>query len=463
MRKSGLLLYIVVALGVLHAGEASAQFLGGTGALKLPPRPMKLGVHTDDFVLLPTFVLGMAYDTNVFYEDVSDYEEPNSSPLLKVGPGLTIINRNTRNLKVKFSGNAYVDYYLADSETVSEHSNFGGDVGIAATFFNSGQFSLTLRERFRRALERRNGQTGSNFNRHLNRVGAGAVFKPGGGALEIRTDYDFVADLFSDTTKDWGDLVYHDVRLRASWKFFPFTAVLAEGNWQVRDYLSDGHGYYGELTDNTPLKGRIGINGFITKKLSFMALVGWGHSFHAERTVDPQETAETPDANQSFNSVIGEARLSLRFSPNTILQGGYVRDFRDSLFSNFVSYHKFYGNFQQRIASRVDVELDVAYLYLTYAQLPRSYLYNAQSDAVTGLLGAGWDRTDILLVGQMKTTVDITRALGLELLYRMELNNEPFNSDAKFGVRRTEADGTTIEDYLAYNRHFILGSLVVRY
>ena len=131
--------------------------------------------------------------------------------------------------------------------------------------------------------------------------------------------------------------------------------------------------------------------------------------------------------------------------------------------SNFVSFHKFYGNFQQRIASRVDVELDVAYLYLTYAQLPRSYLYNSSSDAITGLLGSGWDRTDILLVGQLKTTVDITRVLGFELLYRMELNNEPFNTDAKFGVRRSESDGTTVEDFLAYNRHFILGSLVVRY
>ena len=105
----------------------------------------------------------------------------------------------------------------------------------------------------------------------------------------------------------------------------------------------------------------------------------------------------------------------------------------------------------------MDIIVDLAYYYMMYSQIPSEYLYKAGTE-VSGLLGAGWDRTDMIMVGQLTAKVDITRFLALELSYRLEITNDLFNEDAKFGVQVGNA-----VDYFAYTRHLVMGTVVLRY
>jgi len=420
-----------------------------------------LGLRTQDFILYPSLELGTGYNSNLFYE--SEDETPIGSPYVHLMPKLQLNNQNTRNLKLDFDANALFNYYTDSNEAVQDQNSLGGEVGVGATFFDAGPVALQLRERFRRAVERRNMESGRNFNRNVNRVGGGLNFRPGGRALEVKADYDFVADLFTDTADDWGDLTYHDMSLRASWKFFPFTALVLDTNWQVRDYLSETGGHYNELTDSKPLKIKAGVNGFITKKLSVLAMVGWGNSFHDDFVQsdtaenDPNQDFYTPDADSSYNGPIADARVSLKLSPTTIVQGGYSYDFNDSLFTNYVAFHEVYGNFQQRIAQRVDFELDVAYQYLMYSQLPAAYV--GADPAVTGIMQSGFDRRDQVLKTRATVKVDITRTLAFQALYGIEMNNTlPGAETTAFTLKKGD-----VQDLMAYTRHFVEGSLILRY
>jgi hypothetical protein len=453
---------------LLVCSVGHAQGLRGTGALTLGPKKRDLGLNAGEFKLFPYLKVGYGYDSNLFYSDDTQWEQPEGSQLLRVVPGVRIQNRNTRNISLRFKGEASVDQYVTSNETVREHSNVGADISLGATFFQSSPVALTLSEQFRRALERRNFESARNYNRNVNRIGGGLIFKPGGGALEVKTTYTFAADLFSDTGADWGDLLYHEARVAGTWKFFPFTALVLDANWQIRDYLSEDQGLYGELTDSMPLRVRVGVNGFLTKKLSLMLLLGYGNSFHDDHQV-AAGTPLNPNENDDFNMLIGEARVSFKFSDNTVLQGGYQYDFEDSLFTNWVQYHKVYVNFLQRIANRVDLEADVAYLYRIYSQLPRAYFEEATSPQIKSTfwgLMTGYERTDVVLAVQLKASVDITRALAFELAYNLELNSDPLlPRESIFGtcVDAPCNSANVMRDYVGYQRHAVLGSLILRY
>jgi len=481
----------VLALSILFGGHhLLAQDLGGTGAVRLGPSDRKLGIKAGDFLILPALKIGYSYDSNVFYagaDDVfyladSDPDKPGSQPAIvhqeivpghamNIGLGLGIRNKNTKNMVLVVDVQGGYDLYLTSNERLKEHSNFNVDAGLKAEFFRNGPISLLIFERFRRILERRNLAVSDSFNRHINRIGGGVNFAPGGKALQIRAGYAFVSDFFTDVSSDWGDLYVHELDLHGFWKFFPFTALVLETNWQIRNYNADDYGNYGELTDNKPLRIRVGLNGFITKKLSLLGLIGYGNSFHETRD-DETNVA----ANDSFNMLIGELRITFQFNKNSVLQGGYRYDFRDSLFANYATYHKVYLNYQQRIAKRLQLELDVGYFHVGFAQVPNDYLHGDKF--VTGLMGVtgnnpnlaegedDWVRKDHWVIGQIKGSVDVTRWLAFELAYRMELINEPLlDASRRFGacleyVCDNQKSG---KDYIGYQRHSFFGTFVIRY
>ncbi len=471
-RETGGAVLFVAVLALLSSVPAAAQTLGGTGDLRLPPMARQLGLSGGGFLFLPSLKLGYGYDTNVFLEDsLAGQEDPDGSQLLDIRPGIELKNKNRDNLSLDFRGGGLVRQYLTGDDVISEHSDIGGDVGLKVGFLESGPVSLRVKERFQRVLERRTFETTRKFNRHVNDVGAGVTFQPGGRALQLNLDYSFVADLMTDTSGDWGDLIFHDVALQGSWKFFPFTALVLEADWQYRDYLMESRGFYGELTDNYPLRIRAGVNGFITPKLSVLALIGYGNSFHEVRPTSAAEAAapadqQTPNANDSFNMVLGEVRVSFKPTETTILQASYRYDFQDSVFTNYAAYHKISANFQQRLFGRFDLIVDAGYFDVFYSQLPYEYLHNSYDTSVVGFnaTGRGY-REDRILMGGVRGVVDITRLLAFELAYSMELFNEPFNSDGKFFTCLEHACNSpdVIKDSIAYQRHQVMGILTLRY
>lgn len=458
MLRSSIAARALLALLLMFAPQAAlGQDAGATGALRLPAMDRPLGLQGGGFVFVPSLGLTYGYDSNVFYEADTAFESPNSAQILIVKPGVSVHNRNVENISLEVDGSAEIRRYLSGNDAVSEQSNVAGSVGVKAQFFRRAAVSLELEERFKRALERRNVETSRNFNRHVNRVGGAVTFAPGGRALQVRGSYYFVYDLFTDTVADWGDLVRHDIGLAGTWKFFPFTTAVLDIRWQIRDYVADGGGYYGELTDSKPLWMRAGLSGFITKKLSVTALAGWGLSLHDSRQLSAEEQETTPDAAGSYSGPIAEVRLGLRFDPTSIAQLGYTYSFRDSVFSNYAVYHRLSLNGQKRLFGRLDLIGDLSYSYISYAQLPRSYLYNTTQPNLEGLT-TGYERVDGMLAFQLSANLDIARYLAAEVSYRLEvLNNGLSGSD--FGIEF--ADGYV--DTIGYTRHIVMASLILRY
>lgn len=463
---AGLLLLL---LPVSMSWAQSAPAMSGKLSLE-KGKAFDLGLRTDDFLFLPSLELGWGYDSNLFYANDDAYESPTPSQFLHVVPKMVVSNLNTKNVKLDFDGSATVNYYIADSESVQDHNSLGGLVGASATFFNDGPVSLQVRERFRRALDRRNEESGQSFNQNLNRIGGGILFRPGGRSLEVKADYDFMADYFTDPAADWGDVQAHEMAVRANWKFFPFTALVLDSTWQFRDYLYEGDGYYGELTDCAPFKIRVGVNGFITKKLAVMAMLGYGNSFHDERDETAAQAKGTPDANSSFSGLLADARVSYKLSPSTLVQTGYSYDFSDSLFVNYVAYHEIFVDGQQRVANIVDLGVTAAYRYMMYSQIPYKFLNNDLGVGINGILNSGWDRRDQIVKLDATATVTISRYLAFQAMYSAEFNNA-FSEASAFGTYYCQSgkkdckdnDPTYREDIMAYTRHLLQGSFIVRY
>ncbi len=463
---------IVVWAGLMAVSHGSAHAgVHGVGRLSLPEHPRQLGLYGGGFVFLPRMGVGWGYDSNVFYAGDNQWETPRSAQLLLIRPGVAIRNRAQENLSVEVSGSAELRRYVFGSELAKRHSNVAGEAGIRLHFFRRSTVSIALTEHFRRTLDRRNIESARDFNRHINRAGAAVTFAPGGRAFRLVGSYHFVADLFTDTDNDWGDLVYHDVRIQGVWRFLPFTSAVLDTRWQVRRYLAEGQGHHGELGDSSPLWVRAGLSGFFTPKLSLSALVGWGHSFHEGRSLTALERGEeqaglaTLRANDSYNGPLAEASVGFRFDPTTLVQLAYTYSFRDSLFANYVRFHRIGLSGDKRIAGRVDLSLGVAYSHLIHGQVSAETLGTGAGDIPDIDRARGMstkDRIDALLEGTLKASVDINRFLAFELAYRMTLLNEMINEGGNFYFSWYRA-GVEQRDYVGFSRHWVFGSLVVRY
>jgi len=443
----------ILLLGTLLAGEAAAQ--AGQFGLSLDKKAK--GLNAGDFLVLPSFGVGVGYDSNVFYEADDEWESPNSAVKMRLTPAVTISNRNPKDFSVALNGAATFNKYFSDSESVASHDGLTGEAGLRLGLFERSPVRLKLEESFRRVMERRNVESSRDFNRYVNRIGGDLVFKPGGGALGITLGYRFVSDFFSDVDKDWGDLIYHDIKLNSTWKFFPFTAAVLEANWQIRDYVADGGGFYGELTDSQPLRIKAGVTGFFTKKIALTALAGWGWSFHDSR---PKETNPlTKGAEEGFSGFIAEVRLTGKWTENSLSELSYEQTFDDSLLSNYVVRYKAGIGHQQRLFRDILLKLQASYTYLDFATLPAAFYYG--SDGSGGPYSeASFTRADALIAFGGSFEYEITRVLAVSAVYNLELYNYDFgNRSSVFYVGFP--DGR--RDYQQFTRHTVLGTISVRY
>jgi hypothetical protein len=174
--------------------------------------------------------------------------------------------------------------------------------------------------------------------------------------------------------------------------------------------------------------------------------------------VSPDEKKDTPTSGDSYNGPIGELRLGVRISPVSIADVAYLYSFRDSVFSNYVTFHRIGLSYEQRIAERVEVKLLTAYSYLTYAQAPRGILYNPNQGHVAEIT-TGYERVDGVLDAGLSVSVDIARYLAFEFTYKVSWLNDLVNEGGNFGIRYS--DGSV--DYVGFTRHVAMGTVVVRY
>ncbi len=172
-------------------------------------------------------------------------------------------------------------------------------------------------------------------------------------------------------------------RLDAKWAFLPRTALVLDASytfnvWRDNVLFTPGSPVESDFAvpNSEFFKALVGINGRFTSKLFAEVMVGWGFALYDESTLPPAEI--TPEVAQDYVGPGVIARTQLRYDvtqgdeerPGTRAYVGYVRDFRDPYFTNFVSIDQFFAEVDLRLG---DVEPSVRYEL-------RSELYRGEVD-----------------------------------------------------------------------------------
>ena len=144
----------------------------------------------------------------------------------------------------------------------------------------------------------------------------------------------------------------------------PKTGLLLEVNQRFYDYYNDST--YNE--NSMPLRVYAGFTGLITPRLSTQIKVGYGNGFY--------------DAGDSFSSVLALVELGYQIGPTASAKLGYQRNFDDSPYSNYITFHKVYVGYDQVLINRLILRLGADYAYRQYKGFDR---LNANGIPVTAL------------------------------------------------------------------------------
>jgi len=141
------------------------------------------------------------------------------------------------------------------------------------------------------------------------------------------------------------------------WRFFPRSHVLFNGEVSrvLWGSFSDSAVNHSAQLPSTEWKLWLGLQGDITRKLSFMGMVGYGN-------VDFGEGNEAFDVNK-VRGLLGQVEFSLRPALTQRLGIGFRRDFRYRYFTNRIIETQGYFKYRGLFFERLQIAADFSYTY----------------------------------------------------------------------------------------------------
>jgi hypothetical protein len=388
----------------------------------------------------PGLQLEAGFDNNVFFND--QQESVVSAPTLGVVPSLGF--KTKKGSKVDFELNSKLSYlhFFSDDERVTNHSGFTFD-GMGKIVFNpQGAVALRITDNFTRSNEAPNGagfdsqeEIGS-YNRVYNNVGASLLIQPGGKILTLDLGGSFSVYRHNFTT----DLNRQTLGVEAvlKWKFLPQTAFTLLFDWDFNSYEvecrsipfhpdTDGdcipddplpshlEDFLGSLVnvDSKPMRIQGGIAGLLGARVSLVLLGGWGIGFY--------------ESGEDFSSFIGRAEFAYEIGPMSRFRLGYMRDFSDSSFTNFFSFHKVYGRYNQQIGRRFELGIEGAFQLREFSTFQGPVLSQVSVDEVLGAQAFSSDtRVDPLVLAKAEGTVILGDFVTIGARYQLDVNTSDF-------------------------------------
>ncbi|MBS2027977.1 MAG: outer membrane beta-barrel protein [Deltaproteobacteria bacterium] len=211
---------------------------------------------------------------------------------------------------------------------------------------------------------------------------AAITIAPGGGSLTISPGYHFMVEGFSalgNITNTSGNsavpsdlsalnYIQHRITLENRWRFLPKTAVLLDGEYNIRNYNSDvGTAGTGNVNINY-VKATTGVTGLVTPHFSTVLRLGWA--------VDT--------AAGSFNSIIGQLEGTYLANETSQVRLGFLRNFEPVSFP-YVSYEDDRGYLQGRLGAfgrlTVNAQVMVDYLGFRGGQARNDLVFTAGAGA----------------------------------------------------------------------------------
>ncbi len=389
------------AATLLQAGTASAQEW-----LKDRMYAEGAGVRTGDVEWHPGIAAEGGYDSNYFYR--TDKTGPNlingapiapiqGTPEMRITPSLSLSTLGAQRMEggganqeppaIKFRLNASGTYREFFGVLQPEQRNMDANANARLDIYPERTFGGALFAGYQRVIQPNViGNPDLAYNRDSVLVGAEVSTQPGGGTLDGHIGYQFQDTLFEDTAGQPYTNFINQVYIRERWKFRPRTALIYDGSAGFTNYQNQTAaniaGAIGQLYNSTPVRTRIGINGLVTPRFSFLGMVGYGGSF-----LTPGSATGKPPSQ--YDSVIGQAEFKfyitaqpgLESGPPSLtlssLSVGYNRDFTASYLSNWYGSDRGYLKFSYFFAGRALVSLEggagaaeyPSFQYVTYNKI----------------------------------------------------------------------------------------------
>ena len=293
------------------------------------------GIRLGDALILHLGLgLEFEYDNNLFYQSTNT----TGVFAMRLTPSFDLTNRPRQvRRRVEFDFNAGLSYveYLTNDPTVERLRQFGVTAGLQAAFFPLNPYNFVVFDNYLRSTQPPYTKLPDNLNRDVNEVGTRINLSPGGGRLTFNVGYLFGLDFWEPSSvQDLQDfnLYYHRFDLRASWRFFPKTAVYLAASEVLNLYPNPG--IY-KHPNSYPLHVEAGIQGLITTKLTLTAWIGYGNGFYA--------------SGPSPQSPVGG--LALTWKPTILSTGtlGFTHDFQNSQLGSYYDLDTVYLSWSQLI------------------------------------------------------------------------------------------------------------------
>jgi hypothetical protein len=306
--------------------------VAGGGAARAEGPGIRLG---DRLVLHLGLGAEIRYDSNVFFQS----SNTTGSFLLGVLPSIDLATRppirggsQPHTIDFRFHAGMRYNEFLTSNDAVRQHRSFALDLGILTTLFPYYALSVDLYDNYARTTQPPYTEVPFNLDRDTNDLGVRFRYAPGGRRLELQLSYTFGIDFFEVQQLRDFDLYAHKLNLRASWRFYPKTAVYINASETIYQYPH--HGNFSH-SDSYPFHVELGVIGLVTVKLAVNLWVGYGNGFYV--------------SGPSPNTAVGG--LDLRWRPSIFSSGtlGYRHDFANSLLGSFYDIDSVYAAWVQQI------------------------------------------------------------------------------------------------------------------
>jgi hypothetical protein len=341
------------------------------------------GVQTGDLEWHPGIAVEGGYDSNYFLRssktDVIN-GAPNApvvgTPVMRITPSLSLLTKVPVRHEGQPSAPPDINFRLNASGTYEEffgqlqpdQRNFAINASARLDILPERPFGGSVFAAYSRVIQPNSvvGDPDLSFNHDTISAGAELSTQPGGGTLDWHLGYQFSDTLFEESAGQPYSNLVNSIYTRGRWKFRPRTAVVYDGTFSFFHYENTGivtaatgaatAGAISPLYPSVPLRSRIGINGLITPRLSFLGMVGYGGSFFV-----PASANGTPPAQ--FDSVIGQAEFKFYLTAQPGDTGltsltlssialGYNRDFVTSYLADYYTSDKGYLKFSYFFGGR---------------------------------------------------------------------------------------------------------------
>jgi hypothetical protein len=294
-----------------------------------------------------------------------------SLSLATLGPQRREGETNAAPPTIAFRLNASGTYREFFGQITPEQRNFSADVNARLDILPEHPFGGSVFASYDRTIQPNsvNGDPDLSFNRDTVGVGAEVATQPGGGTLDWHLGYQFTDTLFEESASQQYANYVNQAYMRGRWKFRPRTALIYDASIGFFHYENPATfgadagaaGAVSPLLNSTPVRSRIGINGLVTPRLSFLGMVGYGGSFFAPATAT--------DGVQQYDSVIGQAEVKFYLAAQPGDSGatsltlssiavGYARDFSPSYLADFFGTDRGYLKFSYFFAGRALISLE---------------------------------------------------------------------------------------------------------